>query len=444
MTMATPPRWFRAARAVLPDGVREAVAFAVADGRIVEIRPAAGVAGAEPLGEGLVLPGLVDPHVHVNEPGRTAWEGFATATRAAAAGGITTLVDMPLNAVPAATTAAALHGKRSAAAGQCHVDVACWGGVVPGNAGEIEALADAGVRGFKCFMSPSGVAEFAHVTESDLADTMPVVARTGLPLLVHAEWPALLATAPGDPCAYATWLASRPPAAEVEAIRRVLALAEATRCRVHIVHLATPDALPLFAAARARGVTVTVETCPHYLTFAAGGIPDRATAFKCAPPIRAAAACEGLWQALDAGAIDLVASDHSPCPPAMKRAEDGDFMQAWGGIASLELSLAAVWTGAAARGFGIERVAEWMAAAPARLAGLAGKGALAVGRDADFVRFDPDAEWRVDQHALHQRHPLTPYHGRTLRGQVRATWLRGERIFDGAGFAAPRGRLVTG
>ena len=427
----------RSRRVVLRDEMREA-AVVVRDGRIAAV-----IAGDEApvaaetvdAGDRCLMPGLVDTHVHVNEPGRTEWEGFASATRAAAAGGITTLVDMPLNSTPATTTVAALEAKRDAARGACRVDVGFWGGVVPGNAGELEALAAAGALGFKCFMVPSGVDDFAPVGEADLRAAMPVLARLGLPLLVHAELPGPIAAAAGlggsDPRRYATWLASRPPAAEVEAIRLVLRLAAEAGCAAHIVHLSAAEALPDLLAARARGLTVTVETCPHYLAFAAEEIEDGATAFKCAPPIRGHANRERLWRALEEGAIDLVASDHSPSPPSLKKLETGDFMAAWGGIASLELSPSAVWTAARERGFTPVHLARWMAERPARLAGLAGvKGEIAPGADADLVVWDPDARWTARGAELHHRHPLTPYEGRALFGVVRATWLRGRRVFE--------------
>ena len=383
------------------------------------------------LGRLALLPGLIDTHVHIDEPGRTEWEGFATATRAARAGGVTTLVDMPLNSVPATTTAAALKSKRDAARGQCAVNVAYWGGAVPGNADELEPLAAGGVCGFKCFMVPSGVDEFAHVTESDLREAMPILAQLRLPLLVHAALPgpierAAAAIAGCDPRAYATWLASRPPEAEVEAIRLMLRLCEDTGCRVHIVHLAAAAALDELRAARARGLPVTVETCPHYLTFAAEDIPDGATEYKCAPPIRSTANREVLWQGLFDGDIDFVASDHSPCPPAMKRRDTGDFMAAWGGVASLELGLPVVWTGARQRGATLADVARWMAERPAGLAGLdSRKGHIVAGADADLVAFDVDAEWTVDAAKLHQRHPVTPYAGMRLTGRVQRVWVGG-------------------
>ena len=445
----------RSRHVVTPRGIEDAV-VCVGQGLIRAVLPAREARALTDfldVGEAYVLPGLVDTHVHVNEPGRTEWEGFETATRAAAAGGVTTLVDMPLNSIPATTTAAALAAKRAAAAGKCGVDVLFWGGVVPGNAGELESLAAAGVPGFKCFLVPSGVDEFPHVGERDLREAMPIVARLGLPLLVHAELPgpidgALATTAGRDPRRYATWLASRPPEAELEAIRLVIRLCEELRCRVHIVHLSAADALPELRAARRRGLPITVETCPHYLCIAAEEIPDGATAFKCAPPIRGRENREGLWTALAAGEIDLVASDHSPAPPAIKRLDSGDFMSAWGGIASLELGLAAMWNEASRRGFTPGDLARWMCEAPARLAGLDGrrvvttsrpgaepgastrKGSIAAGCDADLVVWKPDREWTVDARRLRQRHPITPYAGRRLKGEVEAVFVRGEKVFE--------------
>jgi len=425
-------------RVALPDGAREA-SVVVRGGRIAAVVEGAETpAGAERVDAGdlWLLPGLVDTHVHINEPGRTEWEGFASATRAAAAGGITTLVDMPLNSTPATTTVEALEAKRAAAAAICTVDVGFWGGVVPGNAGELDLLAAAGVLGFKCFMVASGVDDFPAVGEADLRRAMPILARRGRPLLVHAELPepiaaATAAVAGGETRHYATWLASRPPAAEVEAIRLVLKLCAETGCRVHIVHLSAADALPDLLRARAQGLPVTVETCPHYLAFDAEEIGEGATPFKCAPPIRGRENRERLWQALQKGAIDLVASDHSPAPPALKKLESGDFMAAWGGIASLELALSATWTAARERGSTPNDLARWMAMGPARLAGLAGrKGVIAPGADADLVVWDPDAEWTVRGAALRHRHSLTPYEGRALRGAVRMTFVRGRRVFE--------------
>ena len=446
-----PSHLIRSQRVVLPDGVRPAE-IRVDNGKIISIAPlGTGTLGTPgtliDAGSAVVMPGLVDTHVHINDPGRADWEGFETATLSAAAGGVTTVVDMPLNSIPATTTVAALEVKRRAAAGRCQVDVGFWGGVVPGNAGDIEPLARAGVLGFKCFLSPSGVAEFDHVSEADLREAMPIIAKTGLPLLVHAEMPALLRLPDprADPRRYATWLDSRPAAAEQAAIDLLIELSEQASARVHIVHLASADALASIAGARARGLPLTVETCPHYLTFAAEDVADGDTALKCAPPIRESEHRERLWGALTDRLIDLVATDHSPAPAALKHIEDGDFLAAWGGIASLQIALPVVWTGAAARGIPLHRLAEWMSDAPARLAGLSGrKGAIAPGCDADLVIFDPDREMIVDSSRLYHRHPVTPYDGARLRGVVMATMLGGEIVFDhGECIGRPLGQTLS-
>jgi len=434
---------------VTPNGVRDLVVV-VREGRIAELlEPSQGaLAGARELGEAWLLPGLVDTHVHVNEPGRTEWEGFATATLAALAGGVTTIVDMPLNSVPATTTVDGLRAKRAAAKGQLRANVGFWGGVVPGNAGDLEPMAREGVLGFKCFLSPSGVEEFENIGESDLAVAMRILARLGLPLLVHAELPAVLDRAPhgGDPRQYTTWLTSRPPEAEVEAVRMLIRQCAATNCAVHIVHLSAAECLPDLIAARQKKLPITVETCPHYLCFDAEAIPDGATQFKCAPPIRGALNRERLWEALEHGDIDLIASDHSPCPPAMKRMESGDFMAAWGGITSLELGLAAVWTEARARGLTAEHLVRWMSDRPAHLAGLSPhKGRIAVGADADLVAWRPDVEWTVNAASLQQRHKLTPYDGRRVAGKVERVFLGGAEVLaDGKPLGAPVGVTVRG
>ena len=431
-------------RVVLPDGIVPATVV-VQRGRITAItRDEHRVEARErrDLGDLVLMPGLVDSHVHINEPGRTQWEGFATATRSAASGGVTTLVDMPLNAIPPSTTVAALREKHEAARGQCLVDVAFWGGVVPGNLDHLEALAAAGVCGFKCFLVESGVPEFPRAGEIELREAMPVLARLGLPLLAHAELPGAIADATHaargrDPHRYRTYLATRPPTAEIEAIRLLLRLCEETRCAVHIVHLSAAQALPELVAARERGLPVTVETCPHYLVFTAEEIPDGATEYKCAPPIRERGNRERLWSALRSGAIDLVASDHSPCPPALKRRERGEFLPAWGGIASLGLNLQAMWAEAEPRGFSLSDLARWLCEQPARLAGLAAKGKIAVGCDADLVAWDPDARWTAEPRDVHFRHALTPYFGRPLRGRVHSTWLRGQLVYDDGAFPEP-------
>ena len=449
--MSEPPAdlVLRARHVVLPDGMR-AAAVVVRAGRIAAVLPADEAPPAEELvecGDACLMPGVVDTHVHVNEPGRTEWEGFASATRAAAAGGITTLVDMPLNSIPATTTVAAFAAKREAAKAGSQVDCAFWGGVVPGNTSELEGLAAAGVAGFKCFLVPSGVEEFAHVGERDLREAMPVLARLGRPLLVHAELPGPIAAAEAqirsaDRRRHTAWLASRPPAAEVEAIRLVLALAAETGCDVHVVHLSATEALDDLSAARKRGLPVTVETCPHYLTFCAEDVRDGATEFKCAPPLRDRANRERLWEALREGTVDLVATDHSPCPPELKRKEGGDFFAAWGGIASLQVALSVVWTGARDRGFTLADLARWMAERPARLAGLAGrKGAIVPGADADLVVWEPAMEWIVEGARLHHRHALSPYEGVRLAGHVRSTFVRGVRVFESGGGAAGHERF---
>ena len=375
------------------------------------------------------MPGIVDTHVHLNEPGRTDWEGFKTGTRAAAAGGVTTLLDMPLNSVPATTTVAALRAKRKAARGECVVNVEFIGGVVPGNAEHIEPLAAAGVRAFKCFLTPSGVDEFPAVGERDLREVFPILLRTGLVLMAHAEDPARLSGSQSASSAYADYVASRPAEAEHSAISMLVRLMERTPARVHIVHLSSPSSIEIVRRARARGLPISVETCPHYLTFAAEDVPNGATEYKCAPPIRSAAERDGLWEALIDGEIDLVASDHSPCPPELKQT-NGDFFSAWGGIASLQLGLPAVWTGARSRGVNPERIAQWMSAAPAWLVGLdARKGVLAPGYDADVVVWDPDASFVVDAARLLHRHKVTPYAGRELFGAVAATFVGGKLVF---------------
>jgi allantoinase len=432
----------RARRAVTGEAVRP-VSVAVRDGRIAAIaglgEPLDAAAAVDLPGEQVLLPGLVDTHVHVNEPGRTDWEGFATATQAAAAGGVTTLIDMPLNSLPPTTTPEALELKRAAARRAAWVDVGFWGGAVPGNLPSLAGLHGAGVFGFKAFLADSGVPEFGWLDARGLDAVLAETARLGALLIVHAEDPGVLAAAP-DPAgrAYAGFLASRPAAAENAAVGLLLGAAARHGARVHILHLASAGALPLIAAARAAGAAVTAETCPHYLTFCAEEVPDGATEFKCCPPIRDTANREALWAGLAGGLIGAVVSDHSPCPPALKHRDAGDFGAAWGGISSLQLGLPAVWTQARRRGHGLADVARWTAAGPAALAGLTGKGAIAPGCDADLVAFDDTATFTVDPARLRHRHPVTPYAGLTLTGVVRRTWLRGRT----AG-AAPAGRLLA-
>jgi allantoinase len=422
----------RARRAVV-DGRETEVAVGVTDGRITSLTayddPPAADRTVTLEDDEVLLPGLVDTHVHVNEPGRTEWEGFATATRAAAAGGVTTILDMPLNSIPPTTTVEHLRTKRQVAEGQVHVDVGFWGGAVPGNLPDLGPLHEAGVFGFKCFLLDSGVEEFGHLEPDQFAMAMSETARLGALMIVHAEDGALVTEAHGT--SYDGFLASRPPAAEQRAIDLVVATARRTGSRAHVVHLSAADALPAL-----RDADVSVETCPHYLFLAAEEVPDGATEFKCCPPIRGAANRDRLWAALAAGEVDFVVSDHSPCTVALKR---GDFSEAWGGIASLQLALPVVWTAARERGHGLADVVRWMATAPARRVGLAGKGEIAAGHDADLCVLAPDERFRVDAARLEHRNPVTPYAGRTLTGTVRQTWLRGAPI-DLA--AAPRGRLL--
>jgi allantoinase len=380
-------------------------------------------------GDEVLLPGLVDTHVHVNEPGRTDWEGFATATAAAAAGGVTTIIDMPLNSIPPTVDVAALTAKRSVAAGQCAVDVGFWGGAVPGNIGGLAGLCDAGVFGFKCFTVESGVPEFPPLDDAGLADAVRRIAGLGSLLVVHAEDAACIGSASGR--RYADFVRSRPDAAEVAAVSRVIELARKTGARVHVLHLSSAEVVPLLAAAQADGVPITAETCPHYLTLAAEDVQPGQTQFKCCPPIRGSANRERLWGALASGVISCVVSDHSPCPPELKQLGTGDFGAAWGGISSVQLGLPLVWTRAAERGFALADVARWMATSPATLAGLPGKGAIESGRDADLVVFAPDERFVVAADRLLTRHRLTPYLGQELRGAVRQTWLRGQPVRAG-------------
>ncbi len=430
----------RSTRIYTPEGPREG-ALLVEGGKIAAIvnidEMPNGLSNVNDVGDLAVIPSLVDCHVHVNEPGRTAWEGYLTATRAAAAGGVGTIVDMPLNCSPVTTTRRALKAKLDAVKGKLTVDSAFWGGIVPGNLNELRNLADDGVVGFKAFLTHSGLDEFPNVTREELEAAMPLIASLGLPLIVHAELDP--ASEPGDdPRRFASFLASRPASMEVRAIRLMIELCRKTRCRTHIVHLSSAEALPDIEKAKAEGLPFTVETCPHYLTFAADGIPDGATQFKCAPPIRSEENRELLWRALGRGVIDFVVSDHSPCAPELKKFEAGDFMAAWGGIAGLQFTLPAVWSGAKRRGFQLEDVVRWTAEKTSDFTGLNKKGRLESGRDADFVIFDDAALFEIQQGDVLHRHKVTAYAGLRLQGAVLAHYQRGTPIFEKGEFPAGR------
>jgi len=441
----------RSKRVVTPEGVRAATVH-IRNGVIDaiagynEVPSGKHIYDAE---ESVVMPGLVDTHVHINEPGRADWEGFETATRAAAAGGVTTLIDMPLNCIPATTTVAALEIKRTASGKKCWVDVGFWGGVVPGNVGELRALRREGALGFKCFLVPSGVPEFAHVSEDDLRAALPTLAALDTPLLVHAELPgpieeATKKLAKSDPAKYRTWLLSRPPSAETKGVEMMIRLAREFKARVHIVHLSSELSVPLIRRAKKEGVRITAETCPHYLFFASGSIPNGHTQFKCAPPIRDLQNSKKLWTALGKSTIDFVVSDHSPSLPAMKCLDAGDFFKAWGGISSLQLGLSAMWTKMSGRNYSLKHLVRWMCSGPARLIGLEKhKGAIEIGYDADIVVWNPEKRFIVRPKMLRHRHKLTPYANQPMCGEVEATFLRGEMIYDRGRFlGTPRGALL--
>ena len=437
----------RARRVVLPHTIGPRSIY-IRDGRIVsladysEIVPDSEVINVDD--ESLVMPGLVDTHVHINSPGRTEWEGFHNATLAAAAGGVTTLVDMPLNSIPPTTTLAGFKIKLESARKDCFVDVGFWGGVVPGNTAELAPMFGAGVVGFKCFLVPSGVDEFPHVTEDDLREAMPELTRLGALLIVHAELPGPMRDSGGSAVDYQTFLLSRPREAENEAVELMIRLSQEFGTRVHIVHLSSAEAVPTLRDAQAAGVAITAETCPHYLHFAAEQVPAGATEFKCCPPIRESENREELWQGLADGTIGFVVSDHSPCPGEMKLRESGDFMNAWGGIASLQLRLPIIWTEARRRGFNLHDVTKWLCANPARQVSMQTlKGAIAVGNDADLVVWNPDQQFTVTAGALYHRHKLTPYDGEVLSGIVQKTFLRGRKIYDGGHFVdTPLGHML--
>jgi allantoinase len=444
----------RGKRVVTPEGER-AASIHVRGGVITSVSNFEDVPPGVPVheaGDSVVMAGLVDTHVHINEPGRTDWEGFSTATQAAAAGGVTTVIEMPLNSIPAVTNPSAYREKIAAAAGKLSVDAGFWGGVIPGNSAELAPLWEAGVFGFKCFLVPSGVDEFPGVAESDLREALPTLAQLGAPLLTHAELPGPIDEAArkyakdtgASSRKYATWLASRPRAAEEEAVALLVGLSREFKARIHVVHVSSSGALPTLREAKSEGLDVTAETCPHYLTFSSEEIADGATEFKCAPPIRERENREKLWEALGDGTLGMIATDHSPCPPEMKLAVEKDFLRSWGGIASLQLSLPAVWTEARTRGYSVTHMAEWLCQNPARLAGIEKrKGSIAAGCDADLVIWNPEATFKVDAAQLHHRHKITPYASRELAGAVETTFLRGRKVFDHGEFQSlPHGQAL--
>ena len=440
----------RGRRVVFHDHVAPASLY-IQDGRIARIGSYDDISGCSQLvqatDESVVMPGLVDTHVHINAPGRTDWEGFESATKAAAAGGTTTLVDMPLNSIPATTTVDAFQAKLTAAQDNCYVDLAFWGGVVPGNNGELANLKAAGVVGFKCFLVPSGVDEFRHVTEADLQLAMPELTRLDALLIVHAELPGPIEeAAPANTAAadYSTFLSSRPGEAEDQAIDLMIRLSRQFGTRVHIVHLSSADAIPAIRDAQTASVRITAETCPHYLHFEAESVPAGATEFKCCPPIRERENRERLWDGLKDGTIGIIVSDHSPCPGSMKLRDHGDFLGAWGGIASLQLRLPVVWTEAKRRGFSLVDVTNWLCSGPAKQVGLERrKGSIEVGQDADLIIWNPEEKFQVEASALFHRHKMSPYSGETLRGVVQNTFLRGRKLYDGAEvFGPPTGEFL--
>jgi allantoinase len=440
----------RGSRVVTPEGVHPA-AIHILEGRITAVTRTDEIPAGAPLfdaANSVVMPGLVDSHVHINQPGRTEWEGFESATRAAAAGGVTTLVDMPLNSIPATTTVAAFEQKLEAARGKCFVDVGFWGGVVPGNFADLRPLHEAGVLGFKTFLVDSGIPEFAAIDEANLSAALTELAPLGSVLAIHAELPGPIGRAAsvalGGPRRYWTFLRARPRQAENEANELIVRACREARSRAHVVHLSSCDTLKLLRLARKEELRLTVETCPHYLWFAAEDIAEAATQFKCCPPIRERENREKLWNALEEGLIQMVVSDHSPCPPEMKLRETGDFLRAWGGISSLQLRLPVMWTAARARGFGLDRIAEWLCAAPATLMGIERrKGAISAGCDADLVIWNPEAMFHVEHSMLFHRHTLTPYEGLRLQGVVESTFLRGRKVYGGGQFAGePAGELI--
>lgn len=435
--MNTPKLAIHSKRALLPTGITDATIL-IENGKIVSVEN--GLSSdlnceVVDVGDKVLMAGVIDPHVHINEPGRTDWEGFDTATKAAIAGGLTTLVEMPLNASPVTTTVKAFHQKISAANNKLHTNCGFWGGIIPGNQHEIEPLIKEGVLGFKAFLTHSGIDEFPNASEEDLRKAMPIIAKHGQPLLVHCELTTDLAYPGNDPCSYQNYLSSRPKEWEDNAIALMIRLCEKYNCRVHIVHLSSANSIEQIRKAKEKGLPLTVETGQHYLFFNAENIEDGNTAFKCAPPIREEANNNLLWQALKDGIIDFVATDHSPAPPDFKQLQTGDFTKAWGGIASLQFALPVLWTAAKKHNCNLSSIAAWLCEKPAVLAGLQhSQGKIAKGFDADLIVWDAEKSFTVAEEMIHHRHKVSPYLNEKLFGVVEQTYLGGEKVYENGKF----------
>jgi len=403
----------------------------------------------EDVGDLIVMPGLVDTHVHINEPGRTEWEGFDSATRSAAAGGITSVVDMPLNSTPVTTSADALARKIDSIAGKLWIDCGFWGGVIPSSLGDLEELVEAGVLGVKSFTIDSGLDDFPPIGETHIRHAIRILDGYRVPYLIHAELNRSDRKLPIIGTSYRSFLESRPCQWENDAIAMLIRLCQEARneeidAHIHIVHLSSADALVPIAEAKAGGLSMTAETCPHYLTLCAEDIPDGKPLFKCCPPIRGKENQERLWKGLLDHVVDFIVSDHSPCSPELRRLDTGDIEQAWGGISSLQFGLSIIWAEAQQRGVDLIQVIDWMSTRPAQFAGLGDrKGRLAPGYDADLVVFDEGGSYCIKPEAIKYRHKVTPYEGRLVQGVVKATYVRGQKVYSGGKFSdAPVGKHI--
>jgi allantoinase len=392
------------------------------------------------------MPGVIDVHLHINEPGRTEWEGFVTATRAAAAGGITSLVDMPLNSSPVTVSVNALQQKIKASEGKRLVNTGFYGGIIPGNAGEIFPMAENGALGFKCFLVHSGIDEFPNVTESDLDEAMPLIAKTGLPLLAHCELEekSLVTSLAADPSNYSKYVASRPGKWEKDAVAMMIRLCRKHNCPVHIVHVSYAGSLELIRQAKEEGLPLTAETCTHYIFFNEEEIPDGNTVYKCAPPIRGRENNNLLKNALRSGLLDFITSDHSPAPPSIKEIETGNLQKAWGGIAGLQFLLSASWTSMMSE-MELSQFIPLLTEKPACfIRQHKNKGFLKEGYDADMVLWDPMGSMKVEEAITYHRYPISPYTGHTLQGKIHCTWVGGNLVFDGTRFGECNGRVIKG